>query len=194
MQDWFPLGWTGWISLMSKGLSSIFSSITVQNISSSLVSFIYGPNLTFILTFVRKVMSLLFNMLSRLVTAFLTRSKHLLISWLQSPSAEVLEPKKMKSVTCLIVSPSICHGVMGTDTMILVFWMLSFKPAFSLPLYAGGNLKICVTCFTVIIALFRWSGTKPKISSRYACVIKAYYCCLRVVEAPWVEFTLLHWN
>ena len=66
-------------------------------------------------------MSLLFNMLSRLVTAFLTRSKHLLISWLQSPSAEVLEPKKMKSVTCLIVSPSICHGVMGPDSMILVF-------------------------------------------------------------------------
>ena len=64
-------------------------------------------------TFVGKVMSLLFNMLSRLATAFLLRSKHLLISWLQSPSAVILEPKKIKSVTVSIVSPSICHEVMG---------------------------------------------------------------------------------
>ena len=69
-------------------------------------------------TFVGKVMSPLFNMLSRLVTAFLPRSKCLLISWLQSPSAGILELKKIKSV---IVSPSICHEVMGPDTMILVF-------------------------------------------------------------------------
>ena len=62
--------------------------------------------------FVSKVMSLLFNMLSRLVIAFLERSKHLLISWLQSPSAMILEPKKIKSVTVSIVSPSICHEVM----------------------------------------------------------------------------------
>ena len=83
-------------------------------------------------TFVGKVMSLLFNMLSRLVIAFLPRSKHLLISWLQSLSAVILEPKKIKSVTASIVSPSICHEVMGLDAMILVFWMLSFKPAFPL--------------------------------------------------------------
>ena len=82
-------------------------------------------------TFVGKVMSLLFNMLSRLVRAFLRRSKHLLISWLQSPSAVILEPQKIKSVT-VSVSPSIGHEVMGLDAMILVFWMLSFKPAFSL--------------------------------------------------------------
>ena len=68
-------------------------------------------------------------MLSRLVIAFLPRSKHLLISWLQSPSTVILEPKKIKSVT---VSPSICHEVMGPDAMILVFWMLSFQPTFSL--------------------------------------------------------------
>ena len=72
-------------------------------------------------TFVGKVMSLLFDMLSRLVMAFLPRSKSLLISWLQSPSAVILEPPKIKSVTVSIVSPSICHKVMGPDAMILVF-------------------------------------------------------------------------
>ena len=71
--------------------------------------------------FVGKVMSLLFNMLSRLVIAFLPRSKHLLISWLLSPSAMILEPKKIKSATVSIVSPSICHEVMGQDVTILVF-------------------------------------------------------------------------
>ena len=72
-------------------------------------------------TFVRKVMSLLFNMLSRLVIAFLPRSKRLLISWLQSPSAGILEPKKIKSLIISTVSPSICHEVMGPDAIILVF-------------------------------------------------------------------------
>ena len=72
-------------------------------------------------TFVGKVMSLLFNMLSKLVITFLPRSKHLLISWLQSPSAVILEPKKkIKSDTVAIVSPSICYEVMGADAMILV--------------------------------------------------------------------------
>ena len=72
-------------------------------------------------TFVDKVMSLLFNVLSSLVIAFLPRSKCLLISWLQSPSAVILEPKKINSFTVSIVSPSICHGMMGPDAMILVF-------------------------------------------------------------------------
>ena len=83
-------------------------------------------------TFVGKVISLLFNMLSRLVITFLPRSKHLLISWLQSPSTVILEPKKIKSVTISIVYPCICHEVMGPDAMIFIFWMLSFKPTFSL--------------------------------------------------------------
>ena len=83
-------------------------------------------------TFVGKVMSLLFNMLSRLVITCLPRSKHLLILWLQSLSAVIWEPRKIKSVTVTTVSPSICHEVMGPDAMILVFWMLSFKPTFSL--------------------------------------------------------------
>ena len=74
-------------------------------------------------TFVGKVMSLLFNMLSGLAIAFLRRSKHLLISWLQSTSAVILEPPKIKSLTVSIISPSICHEVMGPDAMILVFWM-----------------------------------------------------------------------
>ena len=72
-------------------------------------------------TSVGKVMSLLFNMLSMLVITLLPRSKHLLISWLQSPSAVILEPPKIKSLTVSIVSPSICHEVMGLDPMILVF-------------------------------------------------------------------------
>ena len=85
-------------------------------------------------TLVSKVMSLLFKMLSRFVIAFLPRSKHLLISWLRSLSAVILEPKKIKPVTVSIVSPSLCYEVakMGPDAMIFVFWMLSFKPAFSL--------------------------------------------------------------
>ena len=72
-------------------------------------------------TVVGKVMFLLFNMLSRLVIAFLPRSKHLLISWLQSPSAVILEPQNIKSATVSLVSPSICHEVMGPDAMIFVF-------------------------------------------------------------------------
>ena len=83
-------------------------------------------------TFVGKVMSLLFNMLSRLVITFLPRSECLLISWLQSPSAVILEHRKIKSATISTVSPSVSHEVMGPDAMILVFWMLSFKPTFSL--------------------------------------------------------------
>ena len=72
-------------------------------------------------TFVGKVVSLLFNMLSRLIIAVLPRSKSLLISWLQSPSAVILEPLKMKSDTVSTVSPSISHEVMGPDAMIFVF-------------------------------------------------------------------------
>ena len=135
IQDWFPLGWTGWIALQSKGLSRVFPDTAVQKPHSSVLSILYSPmtaGKTRALTrqtFVGKVMFLFFNMLPRLVIAFLPRSKHLLISWLQSPSAVILEPQKIKFVT---VSPSICHEVMGPDPMILVFWTLIFKPTFSL--------------------------------------------------------------
>ena len=143
IQDLFTLGWTGLISLKSKVLSRVFFNTTVQKhqffgTQLSLVQLSH-PHMTtgktIALTgwtFVGKIMSLLFNMLSRLVIAFLPRSKHLLISWLQSLSAVILEPQKIKSVTLAAVSPSICHEVMGLDAMILVFWMLSFKPTFSL--------------------------------------------------------------
>ena len=83
-------------------------------------------------TFVGKVMSLLLNMLSRLVITFLPRSKRLLISWLQSPSAVILEPQKIKSETVSTVFPSISHEMIRPDAMIFVFWMLGFKPTFSL--------------------------------------------------------------
>ena len=105
--------------------------------------------------FVGKVMSLFFNMLSRLVIAFLPRSMCLLISWLLSPSAVIWEPKKMKSLTVSIVSPSICYEVMGLDAMILVFWMLSFKPAFSLSpftsikrLFIAAAAKLLQSCLS----------------------------------------------
>ena len=103
-----------------------------KSINSSALSFIYGPALTSIhdywknhrfdrQTFVGQVISLLFNMLSRLVITFLPRSKHLLISWLESPSAVILEPPKIKSDTVSTVYPSISHEVMGLDSMIFVF-------------------------------------------------------------------------
>ena len=96
-------------------------------------------------TFVGKVMSLLFNMLCKLIIAFLSRSKHLLISWLQSPCAVILEPPQIKSVTVSTVSPSMCHALMGPDAMILVFWMLSFKPIFALSFFTF--IKRLVLCF-----------------------------------------------
>ena len=144
IQRWFPLGWTGWISLLSKGLSRVFSNTTVQKHHFLWHSAFFMVQLshpymttgkTIVLTrwtFVDKVIYLLFNMLSRLVITFLPRSKHLLISWLQSPSAVILEPPKIKSDTVSSVSPSICHEVIGPDAMIL---MLSFKPAFSTLLF-----------------------------------------------------------
>ena len=104
-------------------------------------------------TFVGKVMSLLFNMLSRLVITFFLRSKHLLISWLQSPSALILEPPKIKSVTVCTVSPSICHEVMGLDAMILVFWLLSFKP------------NLVLSSFTFIKRLFSSSLSAIRVVS-----------------------------
>ena len=85
--------------------------------------------------FVGKVTSLNFNLLSVLAIAFFPRSKRLLISWLQSPSAVILEPRKI-NLSISIVSPSICHEVMGPDAMILIFWILNFKSAFSLSSFA----------------------------------------------------------
>ena len=126
IQSWFPLALTGLISLQSKGLSRVFFSKHHNSKASILqhsaffmvqLSHLYvttGKTIALTRqTFVGKVMSLLFTMLSRLVIAFLPRSKHLLISWLQSPSAVILEPPKIKSDTLSIVFLSISHGVMG---------------------------------------------------------------------------------
>ena len=116
IQGEFPLGLTGFISLQSKGLSRVYSSITIQrhqcfNAQVSLLSnshictWLLETTTLTVYTFVGKVMSLLFKMLSRLVIAFLPRSKHLLLLWLQSPSAVILEPKKIKSVIASTFSP-----------------------------------------------------------------------------------------
>ena len=126
----FRMDW--WIGSQSKGLARIFSSTTFKSINSSALSFLYSPTLTSIHDYwknhsldqtdlVGKVLSLLFNMLSRMVITVLPRSKCLLISWLQLPSAVILEPGKIKSDTVSTVSPSICHEVMGPDAMIFVF-------------------------------------------------------------------------
>ena len=126
-------------------------------------------------TFVGQVMSLLLNILSRLVITFLPRNKSLLISWLQSPSVVILEALKIKSVTVAIVSPSICHEVMGPDDMILVFWMLSFKPTFSL------------SSFTFIKRLFSYS-----LLSAIRVVSSAYLSLLIFLLAAenWIKYLL----
>ena len=101
-------------------------------------------------------MSLLLNMLSRLVITFLPRSKHLLISWLQSPSVVILEPRKIKSDTVSTVSTSISHEVMGPDAMILVFWMLSFKPTFSLSFFTfiKGLFSSSLSAVRVVLSAY----------------------------------------
>ena len=104
--------------------------------------------------FVDIVMSLLFNMLSRLVIDFLSRGKNLLISWLQSPSAVILEFKKIKSLTVSIVSPSICHEVMGLDAMILVFSILSFKPTFSLSYFIKRLFSSSLSPIRVVSCMY----------------------------------------
>ena len=137
IQDWFPLGLTGLISSQPKGG---FSSLLQHHSSKTSVlrcsAFFYCPALTsvhdyrkkaialIIQTFIGKVMSLLFNMLSRFVIAFLPGSKCLLFSWLQPPSTVTLEPKKIKSVTVSIDFPSICHEVMGPNAMVFVSWIV----------------------------------------------------------------------
>ena len=152
IQDWFPLGWTGW-SPCSPGDSqessqhqssnarihqcSAFSKIQLSHPHMTTGKTIASTRQTVF----GKVMSLLFNMLSSLVIVFLPRSKCLFISWLQSPSAVILEPPKIKSATVSIVSPSICHEVMGLDAMILVFWILSLWGQLCLPHFAGDKTE-----------------------------------------------------
>ena len=137
-----PMEYSGLISFWMDWLDLLAVQVTIKSlptpplmfksISSSALSFLYSPALMSIVTtgktialtrwtFAGKVMSLFFTMLSRLVLAFLPRSKCFIISWLHSPSAVILELKKIKSVAVSIVSPSICHEVMGPNAVILIF-------------------------------------------------------------------------
>ena len=134
IQHWFPLGLTGLISLLSRDSQESSPAPQFESINSSVLSLLYvqlshpyiGKTIAWTMqTFVGKVMSLLFNTLSRFVIAFLPRSKHLLISWLQSLSSVIFGTQEIKSVKPSTFSPSICHEVMGLDAMIFVFWMLS---------------------------------------------------------------------
>ena len=176
IQDWFPLALTGWIPLQSKGLSRVFqhqsSKASILWLSACFIVQLSHPYMTTgktlalaRWTFDGKVISLLFNMLSRLVIAFLPRRKRHLISWLQSPYAVILEPPRIKSATVSTVSPSICHEVMGLDAMIFVFWMLSFKPTFLL------------SSFTFIKRLFSSSllSARSVVSSAY---LRLLWCTL----------------
>ena len=141
-------------------------------------------------TFVGKVMSLLLNMLSRLVITFLPRSKRLLISWPQSPSAVILEPPKMKSDT---VSTSISHEVMGPDAMIFFFWMLSFKPTFSLssffryPVWDYGPAN---TSFLLKTTVKKWL-LQEKNSPGFKMVVVLPEHCWYLPRARWRFFSSL---
>ena len=136
----FRIDWLDLLAVPPRDSQESSPTPQFKSINSSVISFLYSPTLTSIhdywktialtrQTFVGKVMSLLFNMLSKLVITFLPTSKRLLISWLQSPSAVI------KSLSISIVSPSICYEVMGLDAMIFAFWMLGFKSAFSTLLF-----------------------------------------------------------
>ena len=147
--------------------------------------------------FFGKVMSLLLNMLSRLVIAFLPRSRHLLISWLQSPSAVILEAKKIKSVTVSIVSLSICHEVTGPDAMIFVFWMLSFKPGFHSPLslssrgsllsairlVSSADLRLFILLPVGVGSLSLLQGTQPRDYTQVSCIAGGFFTSWATREA-----------
>ena len=154
-------------------------------------------------TFVGKVRSLLFYMLSRLVITFLPRSKHLLTSWLQSPSAMILEPLKIKSDTDSTVSPFISHEVMGTDDMILVFWMLSFKPTFSLSsftfvkrLFSSSSLssiKGGVICISEVIDISPGNLNSSLCLCFFQHRVFHDVLCIEVEQAGW-QYTALAWS
>ena len=142
IHDWFPK--VDWFDLAGQGtLKSLLqhhsSKVSILWHSAFFMVQLSHPYMTTgktialtIRTFVSRVITLLFNMLFRFVIGFLPRSRCLLISWLQSPSVVILEPKEIKYVTVSIVSPSVCHEVMRSDAMISILWLLNFKPPFSL--------------------------------------------------------------
>ena len=144
-QDWSPLGWTGWTSLQSKGLSRVFSNTTAQAsicwCSGFFIIQLSHPYMTTrkttaftIRTFVDKVMSLLFNMLSR-CHCFSSKEQASFNFMAAVTIHSIFGVPQNRSVTVSIVSPSICHKVMGLDAVILIFWILSIKPAFFILLF-----------------------------------------------------------
>ena len=182
VQRSFPLGLTGLISLLSKGLSRVlqYHSLKASILWHSAFFMVQLWHLcmttgkTIALTIqnvVSKVLSLFFNMLSRLVISFLPRSKCLLMSWLQSLSAVILELKKMKSLTVSALSPSISHEIMGLEAMIFIFWMLTFEQAFS------------VSYFTFAKRLFNSSSL-----STIKVVSSAYLNCWYFSPQSWFQF------
>ena len=146
IQGWFPLGLTSWMSLLSKGLSKVFSSTTLQkhqffcaqpslwSNSHICIWLLEKPKLWLDRPLLAK-WSLLCNMLFRFVIAFLPRSKCLLIPWLHSPSTVILEPKKIKAATVSTFSSSIFHEVIVPDAMTLVFWFWVLSQPFYCHLY-----------------------------------------------------------
>ena len=150
--DWFDL-------LAVQRTLRVFSSTRIQKhqfftsqpslwSNSYIHTWLLGKTIALtIWTFAGKVKSLLFNLLSRFVIAFLPRSNCLLILWLQSLSTVILEPKQRKSVTASTFPPSIYHEVMGLDAIILIFWMLNFKPAFHSPLSQSSRSSLVPLCF-----------------------------------------------
>ena len=197
-QDCSPLGWTGWISFKSRGLSRVISNTTVQKHQ------FFGAQLSLMVqlwhqymttgktialtrgTFAGKVMSLLFNMLSRFIIAFLPGRKHLLISWLQSPSSVILEPKKIKSVTVFIVSPSICHEVMRPDAdliyltikrvlrdVLCITWMSDIAlPLCNNPMSScwSGSLSPAFFSLPTVVGV-QWPSDSSKVQWGLYCVL-----------------------
>ena len=163
--DWFDLAVQGTLKSLLQHHSSKASILQLSAIFMVQLSHPYmttGKTIALTRwTFVGKVTSLLFNMLSRLLIALLPRRKRLLISWLQSPSAVILEPKKVTSITISIVSPSICHGVMGLDNMILVFLNVEFlvlSQFFSL---------LCISCLSVLLCSSPGSSVLGILKAKY---------------------------
>ena len=132
-------------------------------------------------TFIGTVVALLFNMLSRFVIPFFPRSECLLISWLQSPFTEILEPRKIKSGTSSTFSTSIRHEVMKPEAMVLVFWMLSFKPAFSL------------SSFTLLKDTFWFLPLEGYHQVIWGCWYFSHQSWFQHVLHPVWHFTFWHW-
>ena len=175
IQGWFPFGLTGSISLLSKGLSGVFSNTTVPK-CQFFDTQPYGPTLTSIHDYWKN--HSFDDMDDRFDIAVIPRSKHLLISWLQSLSTVIFEPRKMKSDTVSTFSLSISHEVIGPDAMILVFWMLSFKPAFSL------------SSFTFIKSIFSFSSLSAikLVSSTY---LRSLIVLQAILTSAWIH---LDWH